>query len=440
MSTAEPLGNLQELSYTHFHLVSLIIFVLAIIHTFMANRFTKLARWVEVQNEEKTFLAELLYFLGEIEIIFGIWVIPLLITIVFFYNWGTAVNYINHQQFDEPIFVVVIMALAATKPIVVFVEGLLKRVALRLGGTVRAWWLSILTLAPLFGSLITEPGAMTLSALLLGRQFYSYHPSRKLAYATIGLLFVNISVGGVLTNFAAPPVLIVSEIWDWSTLFMLTHFGWKAVIGIILSNVLYYFLFRKELHALEVHTKVEEAPNGKSVPAWITLIHILLIVWFVFTEHDMPIFIGSFLMFLGFYQATRKHQFSLNLKQPLLVGFFLGGLVIHGGLQGWWIVPLLQKVPYEWLISLGTVLTAFNDNAAVVYLAAQVPDLPIQMREAIMAGVLVGGGLTVIANGPNPAGQMLLRRYFHRGISPFYLFLGALLPTLIFFVIFYVTL
>src|SRR5690606_22078308 len=76
-------------------------------------------------------------------------------------------------------------------------------------------------------------------------------------------------------------------------------------------------------------------------------------------------------------------------------------------------------------------LTAFNDNAAITYLASQVPNLSESLKFAVVAGALIGGGLTVIANAPNPAGQALLQKYFPDGLSPLRLFLGALLPTII---------
>ena len=76
-------------------------------------------------------------------------------------------------------------------------------------------------------------------------------------------------------------------------------------------------------------------------------------------------------------------------------------------------------------------MTAFNDNAAITYLATLVPDFTETLKYAVVAGAVVGGGLTVIANAPNPAGQSLLQRFFPDGISPLNLFLAALLPTVI---------
>ena len=126
-----------------------------------------------------------------------------------------------------------IMSIAASRPVMVLAQDVMGVLA-RLGkNSVGAWWLSILTLGPLLGSFITEPAAMTVSALLLAGKFYDRHPSRTLAYATLGLLFVNVSIGGTLTHFAAPPVLMVAGKWGWDMAYMFLHFGDKAVLSVI---------------------------------------------------------------------------------------------------------------------------------------------------------------------------------------------------------------
>jgi hypothetical protein len=81
-------------------------------------------------------------------------------------------------------------------------------------------------------------------------------------------------------------------------------------------------------------------------------------------------------------------------------------------------------------------LTAFDDNALITYLATLVPNLSESLKIAVVEGAVAGGGLTVIANAPNPAGQALLSRYFGGAILPIGLFLGALLPTLVAVVMF----
>ncbi len=429
-----------------FNLAALIIFALAIIHTLLAHNFTHLAcsverKWKQKHPENKissnkSFVVEVLFFLGEVEIIFGLWVIPLMITMAYFWDWTTAIEYIDNNNYTEALFVICIMTIAGTLPIISCAERALYFVAKIFKGSIAAWWFTILTIGPIFGSLITEPGAMTLSALLLGRQFYHFHPGKKLAYATIGLLFVNISIGGVLTNFAAPPVLMVARTWNWSSWFMFTTFGWKSILAILLSNTLYFFTFRKELALLEKKKQESEStsskpPEKEAIPLWITVVHILFVVALVMDEKYPAVVVGIFFLFLGFYRVTRPYQDFLNLKSPILVGTFLGALIIHGNLQGWWIEPIIQSLSIIPLIFASALLTSFNDNAMITYLSTLIPDLSYALKYAIVTGAITGGGLTVIANAPNPAGQMLLSPYFKKGVSPFYLFLGAIIPTLI---------
>jgi hypothetical protein len=272
---------------------------------------------------------------------------------------------------------------------------------------------------------------MTIAALLLARQFYELKPGRNLMYATLGLLFVNISIGGTLTHFAAPPVLMVASVWNWDMTYMFAHFGWHAIAGIALANLSYFLLFRKQLLALERNAVDSDAASEERIPAWVTLVHLGFLGFTVWMAHHPVMFIGGFLFFLAFAQATAHHQKPVELRSPLLVGFFLAGLVIHGGLQGWWIQPVLGSLGETALFTGATILTAFNDNALITYLATLVPGFTEQLKFAVVSGAVTGGGLTVIANAPNPAGQSILQRYFPDGISPLGLFLGALLPTLI---------
>ncbi len=440
----------ERLDVEPFNAIATGIFVLAILHTFAAARFTAMAHRVQHEhdhaatergtNARPSILAELLHFLGEVEVIFGLWAVVLMVAITAYEGWGTASHYLNGTvNYTEPLFVVVIMALASTRPVVTFAESQLRRFANLRGGTPAAWWVTILTLGPLLGSLITEPAAMTICALLLGRQFYDLKPSANLRYATLGLLFVNVSVGGTLTHFAAPPVLMVARPWGWDTLFMLNHFGWRAAAAVVTSTAVYYFLFRSEFATLESQAPVadvdqpdEEAQGSLlQVPAWVTAVHMLFIAWTVFNSHYPALFIGGFLFFLGFARTTSVYQSRVELRTPLLVGFFLAGLVIHGGLQAWWIAPVLASLGETPLFLAATFLTAFNDNALITFLSTLVPNLADSFKVAVVGGAVVGGGLTVIANAPNPAGQALLSRFFGGSVSPLRLVAGALLPTAI---------
>jgi hypothetical protein len=436
------------------NLVATVIFFGAIVHTFLAGWFRNIAHNYQQsynaieylleakggppdfgkRHDKLLFRAQLFYFMGEVEAVFGIWLIPLFVAITAFHGWATMVEYVGNVNVADAIFVVVIMAMASSLPIVRFTETVIAKVSAVGKGTPASWWLAILTLGPLLGSFITGPAAMTICALLLRRRFYSLKSSERLKYATLGLLFVNISVGGVLTQFGSPPVVIAASAWNWDLAYMLTHFGWKAVIGIISSNLLYLMVFRREFARLatDVPDEGQDQEGRRPIPWRITAIHILFLCWTVANARYPVLVILGILFFLAFVSATRLNQQAIALRPPLLVGFFLVALIIHGGCQQWWIGPVLGSLS-RWPLTLAaTILTAFNDNAAITYLASLVPGFSEALKYVVMAGAVTGGGLTVIANSPNPAGQSILAsRFGEAGISPLYLFLGALVPTLI---------
>ncbi|HTI37793.1 MAG TPA: putative Na+/H+ antiporter [Vicinamibacterales bacterium] len=434
-----------------FNAVATALFVLAVVHTFLAPRITEAAHRMQRRRDEKarsaghphapSVTAEVLHLLGEVEVVFGAWAVVLLIAMATYLGRDAAAVYFSDTvDYSEAIFVVVVMAMASTRPIVGFAEGALRRVAGLGRGTPAAWWVSILVIGPLLGSLITEPAAMTISALLLARQFFDLRPSTALRYATLGLLFVNVSIGGTLTHFAAPPVLMVARPWGWTTWFMLTHFGWRATVAVVVSTAVYYVWFRREFAALALRPAQADVdqPDEEAgalallpVPPWIVAVHIAFIAWTVLTSHYRALFVGAFLFFLGFLRATARYQSKLELRMPLLVGFFLAGLIIHGGLQGWWIAPVLASLSPSTVFAGSAALTAFNDNALITYLTTLVPNLGTALRQAVVEGAVVGGGLTVIANAPNPAGQALLGRFFDDAVSPIGLLAGAALPTVI---------
>jgi hypothetical protein len=441
---------INRLKAEPFNLVASLIFLCAIVHTFLTSKFMHIShayrhefQALELQ-ESKTkdptnaarqdallFRAQLFHFMGEVEAVFGIWLVPLFLAIILTKGWPTLVGYITHLSPAEPVFVVVIMAIASSRPILRFAEASLAKAAALGGSTTAAWWLSILTIGPLLGSFITEPAAMTICAILLKQKFYALKPSKSLAYATLGLLFVNISVGGTLSQFAAPPVVMVAAKWNWDFHFMFANFGWKAVVGIILANLVYYARFRKEISGLNLKLSAEKEKR-RPIPLPITIVHLLFLAWTVLTSHYPSLVVLGFLFFLAFLEATSRHQSTMQLRGPMLVGFFLGSLVIHGGCQQWWIAPVLGGLT-KWPLLIGAIiLTAFNDNAAIAYLASLVPGFSPSLQRAVMAGAVSGGGLTVIANAPNPAGQSILAPAFGKdGIAPGGLLVGALVPTVI---------
>jgi hypothetical protein len=110
---------------------------------------------------------------------------------------------------------------------------------------------------------------------------------------------------------------------------MFMHFGWRSALGIEIATAVYYVVFKNELTRLEaarpstmVSNLSDAQTNDAPVPAWITGVQLGFMAWTVFVAHYPALFVGGFLVFLAFSQATANHQSRLDLKPPLLVGFF----------------------------------------------------------------------------------------------------------------------
>lgn len=409
------------------------LFAFAVLHTFMVRRF---ARWAHLYPSG-SIQENVLHFLAETEVVFGLWAAVLFLCVAIIQgSVHNAVQYIEGLNYTESKFVLVVMVVAATRPIVSLAEGMLTFLACKL--PLRpglAFYVTALAIGPLLGSFITEPAAMTLLALVLKRRYFDREITPRLAYSTLGLLFVNVSIGGVLTHFAAPPVLMVAAKWNWDTQFMLWHFGWRAALSSSLSTAFIAFVFRKELQALEPVSS-QRGP----IPHWLTALHIAFLATVVYFAHHPDIFFGVFMLFLGLTTATREYQDQLKLREGLLVGFFLAGLVTLGSLQEYWLRPLITRLDGAGLYFGATALTAITDNAALTYLGSLVQGIGDELKFALVAGAVTGGGLTVIANAPNPAGVGILqtaKSFGHTGISPLGLFLGAVLPTAVAIVCFW---
>jgi len=414
-------------------LLATVLFGLAVLHTFCVKRF---AHWAH-QYPPGSVREKLLLFLAETEVVFGLWAATLFLGIAALKgSFLDAVNYIESLNFTEPKFVFVIMVVAATRPVVRLAETLILLAARLIPARESvAFYIAALFLGPLLGSFITEPAAMTLLALLLKRRYFDRDISRKLAYATLGLLFVNVSIGGTLTHFAAPPVLMVASTWNWDMAFMFQNFGWRAAAASGLATAIVAAVFWRELNRVE-----DERDAGGRIPAWLTTAHLTFLALVVAFAHHPDVFFGIFVLFLGLVTATREYQEALKLREGRLVGFFLAGLVTLASLQAYWLKPLIQSLSGNALFFGATGLTAITDNAALTYLGSLVEGISDELKYALVAGAVAGGGLTVIANAPNPAGVGILQDakvFENEGISPLGLFLGALLPTAVAIVLFW---
>lgn len=399
------------------------IFAIAVLHTFSTRYFQHLAH-VNPAN------AGLWHLLGEVEVVFGFWAMVLVLFLAAHTGPGEAMHYLESRNFTEPAFIFVIMVIAASRPVLDIAGATLNWVSRLLPvAPPVAYYFTLLSVAPLLGSFITEPAAMTLAALLLRDRFFDPKAPASFLYATIGVLFVNISIGGTLTPYAAPPVLMVAEKWNLDLLTMLTSFGWKAAVAVFINAAGVAFLYRAYLRKAPAATAADATLE---VPAWVIGVHLVFLTGVVVFNHHAVVFIALFLFFLGFTEAYKQYQQRLILREGLLVAFFLGGLVVLGGQQRWWLQPLLADMSPAALYFGTTALTAITDNAALTYLGSQVDGVSDAFKYSMVAGAVTGGGLTVIANAPNPAGFAILKdRFPDSAIGAGGLLAAAALPTLV---------
>lgn len=404
------------------------LFAIAIIHTFSVPVFARLANRGGPH-------AGLWHLLSEVEAVFGVWACVLLTCMALFSGVGDAVAYIDTRNFTEPAFVFVIMVVAASRPILELVNIAIRLISrlLPLRNELATFFV-IMSFVPVAGSFITEPAAMTLAALLLRDRYFNRPGQAGFKYMTLGVLFVNISIGGVLTAYAAPPVLMVAQTFNWDSAYMATHFGWRAVTAVFINAGVLTFLCRAHLldGSIGGRPEVDDAPVRPAVPWVVIAIHTIFLVGVVLSAHHPIIFLGFMMLFIGYAHAYKRHQNPLLIREGLMVGFFLAGLVVLGGLQKWWLQDLLAGLSPTVLYWGATALTAVTDNAALTYLGSLVEGTNEQWRYMLVAGAVTGGGLTVIANAPNPAGFSILKGSFPDGaISPLKLVLSAAIPTLV---------
>jgi hypothetical protein len=404
--------------------IAAIIFAVALLHTFAAKQFERLAHRYPRH-------AGLFHLLGEVEVVFGFWAIVLVLVMALVIGGGDALSYAESRNYTEPLFVFVVMVIAASRPVLATVLWLVRATArvMPVPTPLATAWLG-LAAVPLLGSLVTEPAAMTIAALMLAPQIFRPDVPERVKYLAIGVLFVNVSIGGTMTSYAAPPVLMVASTWQWDSAFMFATFGWKAALAVVINATVCAFVLRR--HVIPAPTHADGAEAEVSVPKAVAAVHLALLAGVVLLAHHPVAFLGLFLMFLGFTQAYARHQSPLILKEALLVGFFLAGLVVLGGMQAWWLQPIVSGLEPVALFIGALGLTAITDNAALTYLGSQIAGISDASKYMLVAGAVAGGGLTVIANAPNPAGVALLRRGFaDESIGAGGLLLGAAGPTLV---------
>lgn len=422
-------GHLDFMGDSLILWASTICFFCAVIHTFLVNQINSFSNQLTSVPAKKIF-----QFLGEVEIVFGFWAFLFLLILALLRGPNISVEFLDAVDFKEAVFVFVIMCMAATKAVLYTAKKGIHLLAAAVSRVLpvsfgSALYSSIFIVGTLIGSLITEPAAMTVCALLLKDYFFDVSENRYFKYSMLALLFVSISIGGTLTHFAAPPVIMIANAWGWGTPFMARTFGVKATLAIIVCTLASAFFFRKEIAALNIE---KEDKKNETVPLWIVVSNLIFLTLCVFYHHYISFLIPLFLLFIGWFEVTKEYQSELKMRESLLVGFFLGGVIALGLLQKWWLEPLLHSLTPNTLFLSATVLTAVTDNAAITFLGSLVPNLSFAAQYALLAGAVAGGGLTVIANAPNPAGYAILNKSFgENGIEPLKLFLWALPYTLV---------
>lgn len=411
------------------HLATL-FFTIALIHTFLIPLIVRLTRTLK----EGSLTSKALHLISEVELIFAFWALIFLLAWVVTAGTLPVSKFIQSINISEPFFIFCIVVMASAKPVLQFVKQALILIANSIAKLLKippafCQIAVLLTLGPLLGSVITEPAAMTLVSLLLLQMFKNTQTDEqidnKFVYAVLAVLFVNVSIGGALTHFAAPPILMVARIWQWDFLSVFKNLGIASIIAVFVNAGFLTVYYKKNI--LQLRPLNVDAVN---IPSWITLGHVLLIASSVYYLHQPRILFLLLLICVGFVRMTRTFQEKLRWKEGFFVALFLLGLMVLGTFQRWWLEPILAVLSEKIIFFAAVGLTAVVDNAALTYLGAQVPNLTNGAKWAIVSGALAGGGLTIFANAPNPIGFSLLQTIFpQKTLSSVKLLQAAVIPT-----------
>ncbi|KVP30573.1 hypothetical protein WJ88_12200 [Burkholderia ubonensis] len=387
---------------------SSIISVLAFIHILTMGRFVLLA-------QRNTRFAKLLNFLDKVEVVFGLWAFVLLFVITIVAGIEQSFNYVESRVFTSPLFVFSIVVVASSRPILEVVTALVSSIARALPISIHMAiiWLS-LTIIPLLGSLITEPAAMALAAVILRDRLFVEPVGEHWKYLTLAVLFVNISVGGTFTAYAAPPVAMIALAWGWDSVFVAANFGWKALIA-VLANATGLLMAMRNIVPVSKFDLNAAVVESNVTPVHVRLVHIGFLAIAVLSKSHPVVFICLFLLFLVLTQAYEKYQSPLMLRESLLSGCFLGGLVLLGDIQKWWFLPLVASLNTHELFVGALGLTAVLDNATMTYLGSLIIGMSDNAKYMLQAGAVAGGGLTIVANAANPVGLAIVRGGFKNG-------------------------
>lgn len=408
----------------HLEVLGSLFFLIAILHTFCCGTFKK----ISAKMKSRPALSFCFHIFAELELVFVIWALPWSVVYILESGLTGFLKYLSQLSFHEPIFIFIILLVTSSSVVLQTVRRMMMWIAKIFhrvigGARVLSEIYAILFVGPLLGSLVSEPAAMTVSALLLlsmkkpnvntgssGSLVRLGVENRadfeRLSYFLLGLLFVNVSIGGTLTHYAAPPILMVAQKWNWDLIFVFTHLGWKSMLAVFINSSLFVFYFRNDLEKFFSPLSLVSTAGAAGLPSSGAASKISII------------------------KCAENFWRTLRFKEATLVAIFLAGLVVFGPMQRWWVEPIVQNLSSHMLYFSAAILTAFTDNAALTYLGAQIPNLSETSKYYLVAGAVAGGGLTVIANAPNPAGYAILQSWY-KNFNPIKLFLSALVPTIV---------
>ncbi|WP_348663117.1 putative Na+/H+ antiporter [Chlamydia vaughanii] len=415
-----------------------ILFFCSILHTFLTPWLYSQCQLCQHKKmifperwKKYLWLSEFYRLVSRVELVFVLWAAPLFLWFLYSEGYKVTMGYFNSRNYVFSLFIVIMLILLESRPIVYFSERIFSNIAKIGRQSPRCWWWTLMIACPLSSIFLKETGAMIIAATLLARNFYKFSPSPRFAYATMGLLFSNISIGGLTSGLSSRALFIILPSVRWGNSFILKYFCWKSIIAMLISTTIYYLIFRKEF---DNFPKVVTNPSmmNERVPKWIICVHIILVGSVIFAR-SIPLLMAAILIFyLGFQKFTIFYQHSIRTAKVCFVGLFYAGLVIFGELQEWWVLEIMHRMSdFGYLITSYT-LSIFLDNALVNYLVHNLPVATDCFLYLVIAGCMSAGGLTIISNMPNIVGYLIIRPTFpSSSVSLGWLFLSALGPSII---------
>ncbi len=419
------------------------LFFCAVFHTFLTPSLAKI--YQEYQHKKMVFperwkryllLGECFRLLSKIELVFIFWAVPLFFLFLWCEGYKVTMGYFNSRNYLSALFIMVMLILLESKPIEYFSECVFSTIAKIGRQSPKCWWWTLMIAAPLSSFFLKETGAMIIASTLLVKHFYRLFPSTKFGYATMGLLFSNISISGLLSAFSSRALFMILPSVKWGNTMILQHFCWKAVLAILISTSVCYWIFRKEFDsfpAVSVSAKAKER-----IPKWVICTHIGFVAALMILQSE-PLFMGAlFVFYLAFQNFTVFYQHSINLAKIAFVGLFFVGLVVFGGLQEWWVLEVMHRMSDFGYLITAYILSISLDNALVNYIVHNLPVATDCYLYLVLSGCMSAGGLTLIANMPNIVGYLILKPSFpSSSFSLGWLFLAALGPSCISVLIFW---